>query len=61
MGASKTVTATFAIATYSLTVTVGAGGAVTSNPAGINCTAGTYNAPFTAGASVTLTPAPSAG
>ena len=68
MSQAQTVTATFALPTYHLTVT-GSGtgsGSVTSSPGGITCTIsggsanGTCNAPYTSGTPVTLT-ATSAG
>ncbi|MCU0619988.1 MAG: InlB B-repeat-containing protein [Gemmatimonadales bacterium] len=59
MDAAKTVTATFAAIQHQLTVTATGGGAVTSNPAGIDCGA-TCTASFDDGAYVTLTPTPTA-
>jgi hypothetical protein len=48
--------ASFQTIPFTLTVTVtGAGGTVTSSPAGISCTTGTCSSPFATGASVTLT------
>jgi hypothetical protein len=43
-------------ASYALSVTVTGTGTVTSNPAGITCSAGTCSASFPSGAGVTLTP-----
>jgi hypothetical protein len=62
--ADKTVTATFAIKTFTLTVQRSlistANGTVSSSPAGINCPGGTCTATFNYGESVKLTAAPSA-
>ena len=62
MTAATTVTATFTAIPVTLTVTVrgSAPGAVTSNPAGLNCpsTPFTCSASFNAGTTVTLTAAP---
>jgi Divergent InlB B-repeat domain/IPTL-CTERM motif len=62
MNAPITVTATFLLPSWNVTVTkAGFGqGTVTSAPAGINCGA-TCTAPFTSGSSVTLTAVPLAG
>ena len=59
--AAKSVTATFNLPTFALTVSkAGTGvGLVTSNPAGINCGA-TCSASYTSGTVVTLTAAPTA-
>jgi hypothetical protein len=60
--AATTVTATFSLPQYLLTVTKAGGGTgtVTSNPAGVNC--GTdCSEPYTAGTSVTLTASPTTG
>jgi cysteine-rich repeat protein len=58
MDAAKTVTATFALQTFALTVTKGGTGAgtVTSNPVGISCNGAcpTANASFTSGSVVVL-------
>ena len=43
-------------ASYTLSLTVTGSGTVTSNPAGIACSAGTCSASFPSGAGVTLTP-----
>ena len=61
MNSAQSVTATFSIQTFALTVTkTGAGtGTVTSTPAGIACGA-TCNANFNSGVSVALAAAPSA-
>ncbi|WP_168058585.1 InlB B-repeat-containing protein [Candidatus Manganitrophus noduliformans] len=61
MDAAKSVTATFTLKSFTLTVAKnGSGtGTVTSNPAGINCGA-TCSASFNNGTSITLTAAPSA-
>jgi len=60
--AAKTVTATFTVATYAVTVTkAGMGnGTVASNPSGISCP-GTCSASFNHGATVVLTANPAAG
>jgi uncharacterized repeat protein (TIGR02543 family) len=62
MDATQSVTATFALNNYTLTVTkAGTGaGTVTSSPAGINC-GGTCSAAFTYGTGVTLTASPANG
>jgi hypothetical protein len=62
MTANKSVTATFGLATYTLTVVkAGTGlGTATSMPTGINCGA-TCSASFESGTLVTVTPGPSAG
>ena len=59
MDAAKSVTATFAAEQHALSVTLsGAGsGAVTSQPAGVDCPAGACQAGFDYGATVTLTAA----
>jgi membrane-bound inhibitor of C-type lysozyme len=61
MNAAKSVTATFTLQTFSLTVTIGGtgGGTVTSDPIGINCRS-TCQADFEAG-TVILTAAPDLG
>ncbi|MCG3111308.1 MAG: fibronectin type III domain-containing protein [Candidatus Manganitrophus sp. SB1] len=61
MNEAKSVTATFTLQTFSLTVTIGGtgGGTVTSDPIGINCRS-TCQADFEAG-TVTLTAAPDLG
>lgn len=61
MDSAKSVTATFAIQSYALTVTTSgtATGAVTSAPAGINC-GSTCSANYTHGTNVTLTATPAA-
>jgi hypothetical protein len=62
MNAAKSVTATFTLNTYALSVSkTGSGsGLVTSMPAGINCGA-TCSSTFNHGTMVTLTPTPSPG
>jgi hypothetical protein len=62
MSAAQSVTATFTLQSYTLTVSkTGAGsGTVTSSPAGINCGA-TCAASFTSGTVVTLTATPAGG
>jgi len=62
MSAAQTVTATFALQSFSLTVSkTGAGtGTVTSAPAGIACGT-TCSATFASGTAVTLTATPAAG
>jgi Divergent InlB B-repeat domain/Fibronectin type III domain len=62
LNAATSVTATFALQSFALTVTKsGAGsGTVTSAPTGINCGA-TCSASFTSGTAVSLTAAPAAG
>jgi hypothetical protein len=62
MNAAQSVTATFNIQQFALTVSkAGSGtGTVTSSPAGINCGA-TCSASYDTGTSVTLTASPSAG
>jgi hypothetical protein len=57
---SKSATATFTQITYTLAVSVGQGGKVTSSPAGIDCGA-TCSASFNAGTPVTLTATPMSG
>lgn len=47
--------------TYALTVNAGAGGTVTSTPAGINCPVSACSANFSSGASVTLFAVPASG
>ncbi|MBA3393312.1 MAG: DUF4215 domain-containing protein [Deltaproteobacteria bacterium] len=61
MSQARAVTATFAVKTFALTVTVpGGGGDVTSSPAGIACP-GDCSQTYTANTMVTLTAAPDAG
>ena len=62
MDAAKSVTATFTLVTYTLTVAkAGTGsGTVTSSPAGINCGAD-CSEPYNSGTVVTLTPTAAAG
>src|SRR5438128_24597 len=62
LSAATTVAATFAVQTFTLTVSkMGAGiGTVTSSPAGISCGA-TCAAAYSSGTAVTLTAAPAAG
>jgi hypothetical protein len=60
MDAAKSATATFTQITYTLAVSVGQGGTVTSSPAGIDCGA-TCSASFDAGTAVTLTATPMSG
>jgi hypothetical protein len=59
MNAAQSVTATFTLQSFALTVAKSGagGGTVTSSPAGINC-GGTCSASFASGTSVTLTAAP---
>jgi len=61
--ASLTLRGTATGTSYGLTVSMlGAGsGTVTSSPAGITCSAGTCQAPFTSGTAVTLSPTASTG
>lgn len=59
MSAAKSVTATFNIETFPLTVTKSGLGTITSSPAGINCGA-TCSTSFNSGQSVTLTATPAA-
>ncbi|HVO53057.1 MAG TPA: hypothetical protein VMT37_01450, partial [Solirubrobacterales bacterium] len=63
MSAAKNVTATFDKQQFALKVKLEGGGSgeVTSNPAGISCTAGTCEALFNSGQLVKLTAAPKAG
>ncbi|MCG3111529.1 MAG: PA14 domain-containing protein [Candidatus Manganitrophus sp. SB1] len=57
--AAKNVAATFALRTFTLSVTTSGNGTVTSNPAGISCGAGgACSATFNIGAQVTLTATP---
>src|SRR5437773_5089627 len=62
MDAATSVTATFNVQTFTLTVSKpGSGsGTVTSNPAGISCGA-TCSASYNSGTSVTLTASPAGG
>src|SRR5207249_4574113 len=62
LSAATSVTATFALQPFALTVTKsGAGsGTVTSTPTGISCGA-TCSASFTSGTAISLTAAPAAG
>jgi len=60
MDAAKSATATFAPITYTLAVSVGQGGTVTSSPAGIDCGA-ICSASFNSGTPVTLTATPVSG
>ena len=63
MSANKSVSAAFSLAppsSYTLSVTNGGGGSVTSSPQGINCGASCTTS-FGAGTPVTLTASPSAG
>jgi len=63
MTAAQSVTATFNLVTFPLSVTsAGSGsGSITSNPSGINCPTTTCSASFTSGTTVTLTATPAAG
>ena len=69
MTAARSVTASFTVQTFTLSVTIedivnilGIGsGSVTSSPAGIDCGSGTCSANFDSGTSVTLTPHPGLG
>jgi len=61
VNAPGSVTATFGVVTFSLTVNVTGSGTVTSSPAGISCSAATCTATFNAGTSVTLSAAPASG
>ncbi|MCG3116855.1 MAG: PA14 domain-containing protein [Candidatus Manganitrophus sp. SA1] len=57
--AAKNVTATFALRTFTLSVTTSGNGTVASNPAGISCGAGgACSATFNIGVQVTLTATP---
>ncbi|MDC4206852.1 MAG: InlB B-repeat-containing protein [Candidatus Manganitrophus sp.] len=60
MDAAKTVTATFTLKSFALTVTKTGNGTVTSSPSGINC-GDACQANFNSGTVVTLTAAPGAG
>lgn len=62
MNAAKSVTATFSLSTYNLSVSKAgnSSGTVTSSPAGINCGATCSNS-YTSGTSVTLTATPVTG
>jgi hypothetical protein len=62
MNGSRTVTASFAVQRFTLTVSKGGNGSgtVSSSPAGINC-GGACSADFNYGTSVTLTAAPATG
>jgi Bacterial Ig-like domain (group 3)/Divergent InlB B-repeat domain len=62
MNSAQTVTATFNVVSFPLSVTVAGGGlgSVTSAPGGINCP-GTCSANFAGGTTVTLTPNANAG
>jgi len=60
MDSSKGASASFAPITYTLAVSVGQGGTVTSSPAGIDCGA-TCSASFNAGTPVTLSATPASG
>jgi glucose/arabinose dehydrogenase len=62
MDAAKSVTATFTIRSYTLTVTTSGAstGTVTSNPVGVSC-GSTCAASFTHGTNVALTPMPATG
>jgi hypothetical protein len=62
MSGSRTVTASFAVQRYTLTVSKGGNGSgtVSSSPAGISC-GGACSADFNSGTSVTLTAAPALG
>src|SRR5207302_1158867 len=60
MNGNQSVSAAFVPITYTLAVSVGQGGAVTSSPAGIDCGA-TCSASFNVGTPVTLTAAPVSG
>jgi cysteine-rich repeat protein len=60
MTAARSVTATFSVVSYALSVTKGGSGTITSSPAGINCGA-TCNANYNSGTSVTLTESPGSG
>jgi len=63
MTAAQSVTATFNLVTFPLSVTsAGSGsGSITSNPSGISCPTSTCSASFTSGTTVTLTATPAAG
>ena len=63
MTAAQSVTATFNLVTFPLSVTsAGSGsGSITSNPSGINCPTTTCSASFTSGTTVTLTATPATG
>jgi hypothetical protein len=60
MDAAKTVTASFAVGTATLAVSVSGSGSVNSTPSGINCGAACA-APFALGSNVTLTAAAAPG
>lgn len=60
MNSAQSVTATFGVVTFPLTVTVTGSGTVTSSPAGISCPP-TCTASFNSGTSVTLSAAAAAG
>jgi hypothetical protein len=60
MNAATSVTATFALQTFVLTVTKSGSGTVTSSPAGIDCGA-TCSTSFTNGTVVSLTATPASG
>src|SRR5437660_311245 len=62
MTATQSVTATFNLVTFPLSVTsAGSGsGSITSNPSGINCPTTTCSASFTSGTTITLTATPAA-
>ena len=60
MNAAKSVTANFALKTYTLSVNKNGGGTITSNTGGINC-GNTCSGTFNAGASVQLTATPDTG
>jgi uncharacterized repeat protein (TIGR02543 family) len=60
MSANHNVTATFAVQTFTLSVTNAGNGSVSSNPAGISC-GSTCSDAFASGTPVTLTATPSAG
>jgi len=66
MNAATSVTATFNVQTFTLTVSkagIIGGGTVTSSPPGINCgtACSTASAPYTSGTVVTLTATPALG
>ena len=63
MTAAQSVTATFNLVTFPLSVTsAGSGsGSITSNPSGISCPTSTCSASFTSGTTVTLTATPATG
>ncbi len=60
MNSATSVSATFIQPTFTLSVTVGGSGSVTSSPVGINCPS-TCSAAFNNGTQVTLTATPSGG